>query len=299
MCPVCRTISTRLKYGLLPSHQSTKSSSFAASGIGKGRPAIYECLECGHVFQDTHSWPQNLLDLYGQVEDDDYEEIERAKRLTFRRAAQRVGAVSSSATKVLEVGAYTGLFGDELKQFPGNYEGTELSKWALECAVRRGLSVRAVAIENLSRAYEPESFDITVAWDVLEHVRDPHQALQSLARVTRHGGFVFLSTLDVGNWFPSFLGPLWPWFIPMHLHYFDKRGLERLAQRVGLRVLESWPHVHFTTLRYVWSRFSTARTASFLERRGLARMANKPFPVGFGDVRAFKMIKDDDVLARE
>lgn len=48
-------------------------------------------------------------------------------------------------------------------------------------------------------AFEPESFDSVVAFDVLEHVRDPRRAFMEIERVLRPGGTAWLV-------FPSYLG---------------------------------------------------------------------------------------------
>jgi SAM-dependent methyltransferase len=58
---------------------------------------------------------------------------------------------------------------------------------------RRGLSCKVVAVTDTETipALPREAFDIVVASEVLEHVRDPLRLLQSFKETTRNGGLLF------------------------------------------------------------------------------------------------------------
>ena len=106
------------------------------------------------------------------------------------------------------------------------------------------------------------SFDLAIAWDVVEHVQDPELLLAELARVLRPGGRVLLTVINrfafrdphyhlpLLNWLPR---PLAEAIIERRgrsksgsdfsdrqrlsdMHYFTIGGFRRLAGRYGFRV---------------------------------------------------------------
>ena len=89
---------------------------------------------------------------------------------------------------VLEVGCGTGLVLNRIRQFAKSAKGVDLSPGMLEKARARGLSV----VEGSATAlpFPDQSFDVTCSFKVLPHVREIHQALSEMARVTRLHGHV-------------------------------------------------------------------------------------------------------------
>ena len=82
-----------------------------------------------------------------------------------------------------------------------------------------------------------EEFDVVTMWDVLEHVRDPRATLDEVARVTRTGGFLVLSTGNVEG--PLARRDLEHWdlmFPPGHLTFFSPQSLEPLLNRAGFEL---------------------------------------------------------------
>ena len=106
------------------------------------------------------------------------------------------------------------------------------------------------------------SFDLVIAWDVVEHVQDPARLLAELARVLRPGGRVLLTVINrfafrdphyhlpLLNWLPR---PLAEAIIERRgrsksgadfsdrqrlseMHYYTMSGFRQLAARYGFRV---------------------------------------------------------------
>jgi SAM-dependent methyltransferase len=48
--------------------------------------------------------------------------------------------------------------------------------------------------------FRPESFDVTVSWDVLEHLPDPRSVLRQLLAATRPDGLVILAFPHIFSW---------------------------------------------------------------------------------------------------
>ena len=95
-----------------------------------------------------------------------------------------------------------------------------------------------------------------------------------------------MSTLDRTNWFARLMGKRWPWYIPMHLHYFDQESVLGRASSSGLNFIETAPHVHYTLGSYALRRL--LRHGGTTNNQGPSNLLERwLFPVGFGDVRLY------------
>jgi SAM-dependent methyltransferase len=89
----------------------------------------------------------------------------------------------------------------------------------------------------------PESFDVVVCADVLEHVREPEKLLAELAPRLTPGGAVVASIPNFGHWYPR-LRTLFGMFDydrrgildRTHVRFFTRRSFERLARQAGYSV---------------------------------------------------------------
>jgi SAM-dependent methyltransferase len=131
--------------------------------------------------------------------------------------------------------------------------------------LRAGRYALGLPVVNGAGEYLPfsdASFDLVIAWDVVEHVQDPMLLLAELARVLRPGGRVLLTVINrfafrdphyhlpLLNWLPR---PLAEAIIERRgrsksgadfsdrqrlseMHYYTMGGLRQLAARYGFRV---------------------------------------------------------------
>jgi SAM-dependent methyltransferase len=107
-----------------------------------------------------------------------------------------------------------------LSQF-GNAEGVDVSDDALEFCRRKGLTAQKGLAETLP--YDDESFDVTTALDVVEHLDDDLVGLKEMYRVTKRGGYSLIFV-------PAFM---WLWGVQDHvsnhrIRYTRKQIVERL-----------------------------------------------------------------------
>ena len=92
----------------------------------------------------------------------------------------------NSSLRILDVGCGTGANIEMLSQY-GDAEGVDVSDDALEFCRRKGLKVQKGLAETLP--YEDESFELTTALDVVEHLDDDIAGLKEMFRVTKRGGY--------------------------------------------------------------------------------------------------------------
>jgi SAM-dependent methyltransferase len=141
------------------------------------------------------------------------------RRAVIHALVRRAG--TSGRLRVLDAGCGTGRnmleFGDL-----GDVEGVDSSPDAIEFCRRRGIDgVHEGEIERLP--FADGSFDLILATDVVEHLRDDVASLRELRRVTVPGGRL-LVTVPAYQW-------LWSQHDAAH-HHFRRYTLRRLRARL-------------------------------------------------------------------
>ncbi|HEX2576539.1 MAG TPA: bifunctional glycosyltransferase/class I SAM-dependent methyltransferase, partial [Aquihabitans sp.] len=91
-----------------------------------------------------------------------------------------------------------------------------------------------------------DGFDVVLAADVLEHVRDPAAVLDEIRRRLRPGGRLITSIPNFGHWYPRARVALGRFDYDArgildqgHLRFFTKRSFARLAESAGWRICRS------------------------------------------------------------
>lgn len=101
--------------------------------------------------------------------------------------------------RVLSLGAHDGYLDAWLQQrHDGDLDiaGMELMPVAAEKARERGVDCRVGRAEDAAEHFEPHSFDLVVAFEVLEHVVDMDRLLSACEQMVKPDGRVVLSTPD-------------------------------------------------------------------------------------------------------
>ncbi len=102
----------------------------------------------------------------------------------LRDIVRKIGAPKAE-TRILDVGCGTGANLEMLAQF-GEAEGVDVADEALEFCRAKGLKTHKGLAEKLP--FADESFDLTTALDVIEHLDDDLAGLKEMRRVLKPGG---------------------------------------------------------------------------------------------------------------
>jgi 2-polyprenyl-3-methyl-5-hydroxy-6-metoxy-1,4-benzoquinol methylase len=134
--------------------------------------------------------------------------------------------------RVLDAGCATGDFiahvGDRFDMW-----GIDISEYAVEEAKKRcpdkSEQLFAGRIEDVD--LERGFFDAIVMWDVVEHVFSPVDACQRLVDYLRPGGYLLVSTPDIGAVTARLMKKRWAFMTPPeHLGFFSHRTLTKLLE---------------------------------------------------------------------
>lgn len=139
--------------------------------------------------------------------------------------------------RALELGCATGSYLLQLRQLGWQVTGVEPAAGPVQVARARGLQVHHGSLESFP--VDGDSFDLAVAWMVLEHVPDPRHTLTTLHRLLRPGGQLMFSVPNAGCWEPGWFGPDWDaWDLPRHLHHFSPQTIRRLLHECGFEAVQ-------------------------------------------------------------
>ena len=214
----------------------------AAPLFEKGGQRFFQCRRCRFRFGRSEA-NANFAQHF-----DDYEPayrqylgaspVDRANHEATVAWVERFVSVDDPAMALLDVGAGSGKFLAHLRaRRRCRSTGVEPSS-----VLHRTFDLDCLGVANLTLPAFSESsmqtFDVVTALDVIEHVAEPVEFAQALFRVTRPGGYVFLSTPDAGSLVARALGRHWHHYNRYHFSLFDSRAIVRLGRAAGFEAVE-------------------------------------------------------------
>jgi SAM-dependent methyltransferase len=190
---------------------------------------LHGCLDAQHVYDGNYFTGGEYLD---------YGSDEAFFKKTFRGRLKEL-LRRRSGGRLLEIGAAYGFFLDLAKEH-FHVVGYEVNRAAAHHArARFGLDVRTDDFLLANPASFRGLIDVTVMWDVIEHLDRPDLYLARIADVSRPGALLYVTTGDIGSVVARLRGSRWRMIHPpTHLHYFSRSTLARLLANHGFRVLE-------------------------------------------------------------
>lgn len=288
-CPLCGADDTTLRYaGTLHSTTPANAAAYLCTNLGYGKHhPIVQCRRCGLVYANPRYSARQLTQAYQEVIDPLYEEEREGRVLTFQRHLRPIEAMVGAhhGKRILDVGAYTGVFVEIAAQRGWDAYGVELSTWAATLCRERGLKVFNGTLE--AAQFPSDFFDVVTAWDVVEHLDAPRELLKEIYRVLKVGGIAVIHTIDIDAPFARLMGRHWPWLMEMHLVYFSRRTLAAMLSDVGFTELHATPQGRYQKLRYLVSRMGwfsprLATAGEWVVRR--LKLEGKAVPINLGDL---------------
>lgn len=256
------------------------------SGYGE-HLQIVECRHCALVYANPRWPPDHLMAAYEAVEDETYvlERSNREKTFAHHLAEAEQVIGPANGRRLLDVGAYIGVFVETAIAAGWQATGVEPSAWAAAEAARHGLPVLHGTLA--SPALRDARFDVVTMWDVIEHVHDPRAEIGRAYERLAPGGWIVIHTMDVESTLARLMGGRWPWLMDMHLTYFSRQTLAAMVSDCGFEVVNVAPQGRYLSLGYLATRvggisepFGRA-TSRLVTAAGLAERA---VPVNFGDL---------------
>lgn len=225
---------------------------------------LMRCSKCGHCFLQADFTPDEIKKLYSEYYPRSSFKVEnfRPHRELTGFNAWLDGAKSSAFRwvprniRILDIGCG---FGETLgyHQARGcDVYGVEADYNIKRVADTFGYKVHVGLFDPT--IYQPDFFDYVTMHQVIEHVQDPIETLQGIARVLKPGGIVILSTPNANGWGAKLFGRYWiNWHAPYHLQFFTLKSLKLASDQAGLVVEKKITLTPSAWLSYQWIHLST------------------------------------------
>lgn len=147
--------------------------------------------------------------------------------------------------RVLDVGCASGGLLELLRDRASHRAGLELSESAARAARAHADEVHCGRIEDAELPFAPDSFDVVILADVLEHLPDSAAGLRRALSFARPGGMLIVSVPNIAHWQArlELLRGRWPsresgTFDSGHLRFFTIDSLSRMLVDGGLREVQ-------------------------------------------------------------
>lgn len=182
------------------------------------------------------------------------ETFDRFRKAVYRRAIEQLLKSCPAGLKnknVLDVGCFTGLSLEVIQENGAIAYGIELQAEAARLAEAKSPG-RVRSADICAPLPFPEKFAAVTMTDVVEHLRDPLAALESLGQSMENGGLLLVTTPNTGSVVAHVLGRYWPSRCPIHhLYLFNPSNLGLLLEQAGFEIVRSAPLWKTYSLEYV------------------------------------------------
>jgi len=211
----------------------------------------WSCADCRFRFATPEVNP-NLAATLDSCEDAyrQYLEPQPADRANFESLYRWMTSITSlEGKRLLDVGAGSGKLVRYLRARGVDARGIEPSRPLFDRFLAGDAAFTCATLDEISRAQRP--FPVVTAFDVIEHVADPHGFLHGIDAMLESGGVFFLSTPDVESVTAKLFGKRWHFYYPYHLSYFSPRTLGAAARRHGLEMIARTHRGRLRSIGYV------------------------------------------------
>lgn len=209
--------------------------------------SLVECSRCGLVRLDRVTEDgARYLDAAESAEGVEFwstpgrfERYEQVFRKYSEQRLVRLAAFAPRLRSLLDVGCGYGFFAGYCREAGIEVTALDPSESAAAWAADRfGIDVEVCRIEDFDA--RGRRFDAITAADVIEHLRDPVEALRKLSGMLASEGVLYLQAPNIlGFTFPGNA----PFGLPYHLWQFRKSTLDRLLEAGGFRRAGRWTGV--------------------------------------------------------
>ena len=240
-------------------HTATAGSAFLCTSPDYGQHyRIVQCAQCGFVYANPRGNADEVLQAYEAVEDPLYLQEQEGREITFRKHLALLHRITGAPNgrRLLDVGAYVGVFVEVAQAAGWQAEGIEPSQWGAQYAQARGLKVTQGTLAN--GGWPDESFEAITMWDVIEHFGDPLSELKHAFRLLMPGGVIVVHTIDVGSLTARVMGEHWPFLMEMHIMFFSRATMRAMLEKAGFEYLHDHTQGRYLRLGYLAGRVRAA-----------------------------------------
>lgn len=195
--------------------------------------------------------------------------------------------------RLLDVGCSSGFFLETALESGFDAFGIEFSKEAIAQAKPEIQKRITCADVNEWVREKKQTFDVIVAFDLIEHTQDPLLFLQNLKKMLSPNGWIVISTPDIGHFLRYLMRSHWPMLQPLqHTYLFSKKAMLKAFEMTGLENIHIQNATKTLSLDYLMGQIQQnnpllSKLYRLLSRLLPKKLMLKPFSVNIGEMLAF------------
>jgi len=258
-CPVCGERDAKvLRDANYPENASLAElqSAYRASSDHVLLDRVVKCSRCHMVYLSPQLDARLIEGGYEAVEDPVFVAQNPQRIRTFSRSIRSIlkqTGLNPKGKRLLDIGCAGGAFLVAAREAGFEVQGVEPSIWLSDYGrkeyqldIQQGILRPGMFSEN--------SFDVISYWDVIEHISDPKEALALVRSLLKPDGYLWVNYPDIGSLVAKALGWRWPFWLSVHLNYYDRETMSRQLTEAGFSVLSIRPHWQELQLGYILQR---------------------------------------------
>ncbi len=229
---------------------------YSSSSDHKLLDRLVICNSCGLGYLNPRLDDKTVFQSYSIGEDTNFVAQDKFRISTFNNFLKRFKKkyALNPGSKVLDIGTAGGAFLEAARMQGLDAYGVEPSKWLSSYARSKGLNVVTGSLDDAK--FDKYSFDVVTLWDVIEHLTDVNNVLESIHKLLNPNGLLVVNFPDFGSFPAKILGKKWPFLLSVHLLYFNRQNMKLLLEKNGYCLVEVSRHAQSLGLGYVLMRAS-------------------------------------------
>ena len=216
------------------------------------KPTILECTKCEIIFSELiNQLNENQFENnYKEVEDKKYISQIQYKKIYFENLVKKISKDVNNEMNVLEIGSYYGVLGSILNKKFKNYSGLELSTHGSNYSKNIfGLNIYNETVEQHSQ--REKKYDLIIMADVIEHFSNPFKVFKIINKLLKKDGKLILTTFNMDSYYSKITRKNYHWIIPFHLVYFTNNTLQKLGEKINLKLFKIENDPRFVSVGYL------------------------------------------------
>jgi 2-polyprenyl-3-methyl-5-hydroxy-6-metoxy-1,4-benzoquinol methylase len=253
-CPLCKKNNYEVIINSQKKKEFTKSyiKNVFNSSSSVFDDQVVKCKNCKFIYLNPRIKQKIIDKSYSFSKDRKFISQNKNRIKTFKNTLSLISnQIDFSNKKILDIGSGGGAFLKACKDRNITAEGIEPNKWLVNYSKKKyGINISTKNLNKINKTYH-----IVSLFDVLEHIPNIKLAINKIYKLVKKDGFLIINVPDHNSLARKILKKNWPFYLTVHLHYFDKKSLSKLLDK-KFKLFYSKSYWQVLELSYVLERGS-------------------------------------------